>query len=145
MKCIGSSDVAFKTIDMKTNDKIEGISMIIYFVQVKITMAALMLPAMLITLLNYFIFNEKDQSCVLPFPIMYVHNIRIGHYHANKMNSHHVWFLILSTITWSVIDILVILGDFSQFLFLKCLYKRPILNEKVFWGWKDLLMVGRSI
>lgn len=59
---------------MDLNDKIEQISTIIYFIQVKSTMVALVLPAVLITLLNYFVFNQEDQSYFLPIPLMYVQN-----------------------------------------------------------------------
>lgn len=73
-KCVGSSNLTFKIKDNDLNEQIERISKLIYFVQVKLTVAAVIFPAMLITLVNYFVFNKNDQSYSLPIPIMYVQN-----------------------------------------------------------------------
>lgn len=61
-------------MDIEVNEKIEQLSTIFYFVQVKISMAALMCPAVLITLTNYFVFDRKEKSYILPISIMYVQN-----------------------------------------------------------------------
>lgn len=68
----GSNDLTRKIMDMELNDKIEWISRWIYFLQVKVTIAAFVLPAVLITLINYFVLDKKDRSYFLPIPIMYV-------------------------------------------------------------------------
>lgn len=73
-KCVGSSNLTFKIKDKGLNEQIEWISKLVHFVQVKLTMAAVVFPAMSITLVNYFVFNKNDQSYFLPIPIMYVQN-----------------------------------------------------------------------
>lgn len=66
--------MTFKIKDKGLNEQIEWISKLVYFVQVKLTVGAVVFPAMLITLVNYFVFNKNDQSYFLPIPIMYVQN-----------------------------------------------------------------------
>lgn len=71
---IGSDNLAFKTMDIELNDKIERITTVMYVLQVTATMAAILVPAVLFTLMNYFIFNQNDQLYFLPIPLTYVRN-----------------------------------------------------------------------
>lgn len=66
------SDSALKTRCHGLNVKIERISKLIYFLVVKLTLLGVLLPALFITLINYFIYDLKDESYYLTFPIAYV-------------------------------------------------------------------------
>lgn len=54
------------------NDKIELLSEIYYFIVVKLTMPGIILPAFLLTIINYCIYGLGSKSYVLPLPIVYV-------------------------------------------------------------------------
>lgn len=66
------SDSALKVRRNGLNEKIERISKLIYFLVVKLTTLGVLLPALFITLINYFIYDLKDDSYYLSFPIAYV-------------------------------------------------------------------------
>ena len=72
--CVGASDTALKIKFSELNEKIERISKLIHFILVKLTLAGVELPAFFITLINYFIYDLKDDSYYFSFPIMYVSN-----------------------------------------------------------------------
>lgn len=69
---IGMTDSVSKMKCNKLNEKIERISKLIYFILVKLTPVGIILPALQITLINYFIHDLKDDSYFLSFQIMYV-------------------------------------------------------------------------
>lgn len=56
----------------KTDEKIELISEVVQFIATKLTVAAVALPPLILTVFNYFLYDLKDESYVLPFPVMYV-------------------------------------------------------------------------
>lgn len=53
-------------------NKIELLSEIYHFMVVKLTMPGVVLPAFLLTMINYFIYDLGNDSYFLPFPIVYV-------------------------------------------------------------------------
>lgn len=54
------------------NEKIERISKLVYTIFVEASIVGLVLPPLLITLVNYFIYDLKDESYFLPTPVKYV-------------------------------------------------------------------------
>lgn len=64
--------MAYKSRAVKLNERIERMSELIYFVQVKLTMVALILPAVFITLVNHFVFDLNENSYFMPIPVVYV-------------------------------------------------------------------------
>lgn len=58
---------------VKVNEKIERGSKIIYCILPEISFAGVVIPPLLITSVNYFIYDLKDESYLLPFPVMYVY------------------------------------------------------------------------
>lgn len=57
------------------NNKIERFSEVFHFVLVKCTTAGIVLPAILVTMINYFIYDLGDDAYFLPFPIVFVQKI----------------------------------------------------------------------
>lgn len=64
------NNLDYKTKENELNKRVERISIVVHFFQVKLSLPALILPAVLKTLINYFVFNLKDESFFLPLPIM---------------------------------------------------------------------------
>lgn len=52
------------------NEKIERCSKIIYFISAKLSSAGVVLPTALITAVNYSIYDLKEESYFLPFPVV---------------------------------------------------------------------------
>lgn len=65
---VPGSHISSKLIYKNVIDKIEAISAI-YFGMMKFTVPAMMLPLITLTLVNYFIFDLKEESYILPFPL----------------------------------------------------------------------------
>lgn len=57
---------------MELTEKIERMSKLVYTIFVEASLAGLITPPMLITLVNYFIYDLNDESYHLPTPVMYV-------------------------------------------------------------------------
>lgn len=57
---------------IKVNERIEQWNKIIYCISAEISCAGVVLPPLLITSVNYFIYDLKEESYLLPFPVMYV-------------------------------------------------------------------------
>ena len=60
-----------KTLYIESNEKVEKFYESYQFAIVKLTYASLLLPPMLITTVNYFIYDLKDESYFLGIPVMY--------------------------------------------------------------------------
>lgn len=56
----------------KMNEKIEMVSQILHFAFVKVTLPGLMVPFFVISAVNYLMYDLKDESFQLPYPVMYV-------------------------------------------------------------------------
>lgn len=69
---IGSSTSTSRDMYNELNVKIERTSHSIYFGIVYLSFIGAMIPALLITMANYFIFNMEEESFYLPFPAMWV-------------------------------------------------------------------------
>lgn len=52
------------------NVKIERLSKLIHFVLTKLTVVGLELPALAITMINYFVYDLSEESFFLPEPLM---------------------------------------------------------------------------
>lgn len=52
--------------------KIEKIAGLIYVAIAKLTIPGIVVPALLITTINYFVYDLGDESFFLPFRVMYV-------------------------------------------------------------------------
>ena len=55
---------------IEIDKKIERMSELIYFVLIKICLLGAMLPALLMTTVNYFVYNLGEESFYLPAPVM---------------------------------------------------------------------------
>lgn len=42
-----------------------------YFIMAKMSVVGTVLPALMLTLVNYFVYDLRDESYFLPFPVMY--------------------------------------------------------------------------
>lgn len=70
---LGSLNIADKNASkncMEINEKIERRSELIYFVFTKLSVPGVILPALLLTTVNYFIYGLDKESYYLPFPLM---------------------------------------------------------------------------
>ena len=68
---IGSKICATSTsIYIELNEKIEFICKLLHVVSVHLTVNGVMVPQLLITVINYFIYDLKDESYFLSFPVM---------------------------------------------------------------------------
>lgn len=65
--------VQAKDIYGKLNVKIEKMCDFIYFVLVDISLVGFLLPALLLTGLNYFVYDLAEESYILPTPTTYKH------------------------------------------------------------------------
>lgn len=63
---------AFRAMATEMDERIELISKVLHFILTKLTVAGIHLPPIVLTAINYFIYDLKDDSYVLPFPLMYV-------------------------------------------------------------------------
>lgn len=68
----GLSNPMSKTIYDKYNAKIERMSKLFYLVFVTLTTPGIVLPPLLITLVNYYVYGLGDESFYLPFREVYV-------------------------------------------------------------------------
>lgn len=68
---IGASNAISRCLYNELNVKIEHTSHLIYFGIVVLTFIGCMIPALLITMVNYFIFDLEEASFYLPFPALY--------------------------------------------------------------------------
>ena len=69
---LDAEKTAFRTVILygKLIEKIERITMINEFTLTKLSVVAAILPSALITLVNYFVYDLRDESYQLPFPVM---------------------------------------------------------------------------
>lgn len=79
------SNAAHTAIFADLNEKIEKNSKILHFIFVELTTIGIEVPALLVTLNNFFILNLNDESYYLSFPVMYVHCACMFEYF-DKMN-----------------------------------------------------------
>lgn len=56
----------------KLNAEIERVSEMYYFFAMKLSLPVAILPATILTIVNYFAFNMGDESYFLPYQIVYV-------------------------------------------------------------------------
>lgn len=81
------NNAALRAVATEIDENIELISNVIHFVTTKLTIAGLLLPPLVLTAINYFIYDFGDESYVLPYPVMCVHqcflaeNFFYFHYH----------------------------------------------------------------
>lgn len=66
---------------IEMNEKVERISRLVYTIFVEASMAGLLIPPLLITLVNYFVYDLNEESYFLPTPVMYVVEPRWSHLH----------------------------------------------------------------
>ena len=52
-------------------EKIEQMSQLLYIVVAKLVALITFVPALIVTLVNYFVYNLGDDSYFLPMPLMY--------------------------------------------------------------------------
>lgn len=57
---------------MELNEKIERMSKLVYSIFVEASLVGLVIPPLLITLVNYFVYDLSEESYFLPTPVMYV-------------------------------------------------------------------------
>lgn len=68
---------------VELNEKIERMSKHVYSIFVEASLVGLVMPPLLITLVNYFIYDLSEESYFLPTPVMYV-NDHFKHYFVGK-------------------------------------------------------------
>lgn len=66
----GARDANSKAAYVKLNEKTEFTSKLIHFLFTRIAVAVIQLPVLIITLINYYINDLKEESYLLAFPIM---------------------------------------------------------------------------
>lgn len=69
------SGVYSRVMYTELNEKLERMSKFVYTVFVEASLAGLIIPPLLITLVNYFIYDLSEESYFLPTPVMYVREI----------------------------------------------------------------------
>lgn len=75
---IGSLDsTSNATMYAELNGKIEQMTELMYFAVVKLTPVGVMMPALIITIVNYYLYDLDDESFFLPLLVMYVSNVFI--------------------------------------------------------------------
>lgn len=57
----------------KSNEQIEQMCEIMYFVMTKLTAIGSITPLVLLTIVNYFVYDLRDESYLLLFPVMCVY------------------------------------------------------------------------
>lgn len=67
---LGSANLNSKAMYIALIAKIERFSQLIYIGTIKLTIPGLMIPAICITLINFFVYDFGDDSFFLPFPVM---------------------------------------------------------------------------
>lgn len=58
------------------NENIEQVTNVLHFIAVKIVLVFTLVPALFVTIINYFIYDLNDAAYVLPFSVMYAKHIR---------------------------------------------------------------------
>lgn len=66
------SHVTSEIIHRETNENVEKICKVVYFLMVQMTLQGTMFPLLCITLVNYFILDLKERSFFLPIPVRWV-------------------------------------------------------------------------
>lgn len=66
----GWSNKCSATLYTQTNQDIEKVCEIIYLIMTKLSVAGTILPPLLLTAVNYFVYDLHDESYFLPFPVM---------------------------------------------------------------------------
>lgn len=94
------NSTATKNLYAKFNERIERISQFIYFILVKLSLAGMAMPALLITLGSYFILDLGDESFYLPSPMMW--DIAIRYFNSRNENTFDKQDLIFHHIKSSV-------------------------------------------
>lgn len=54
----------------EVNQKIEWVSKLFHFILLRVSAPSNMVPALLLTLVNYFVLDLAEESFYLPFPTM---------------------------------------------------------------------------
>lgn len=67
---LGSENSNSKAMYIALNERIEQFSQLFYTGSIKLTIPGLMVPAIFITLINFFVYDFGDDSFFLPFPVM---------------------------------------------------------------------------
>lgn len=79
------------------NEKIERTSKLVYTIFVEASIVGLIVPPIIITLVNYFIYDLKEQSYFLPTPVMYVINryvyINLVNFNSNQNSNINYFFM----------------------------------------------------
>lgn len=65
----GSHNAAAKSHYDELNGKIEQLSNLIHVVLMEFILPATVVPALLLTIVNFFIYDLKDESYFMPIPI----------------------------------------------------------------------------
>lgn len=55
---------------VEMDEKIELTSKLVHFVMAEFSAAGVALPLLLLSYVNYFVFNLGDESFILPFPML---------------------------------------------------------------------------
>lgn len=66
---LGSEDSNSKAKYIELIEKIERLSQLIHLGVIKLTVPSVVVPALLITLINFFVHNLGAESFFLPFPV----------------------------------------------------------------------------
>lgn len=120
---------------MSMNAKIERMSKLLYMAYVELTLMSVVPPALLLTLVNYYIFDLDKESFYLPFRTVYVsHNqqlkqsvmknhfkcsVRPPHFQVTIRLAYLAW--ILDRIIYSIYaNILWCISNFTNVLFFHC-------------------------
>lgn len=72
MIVVGSSNPISKAIYNKMDAKIHRLVKLFYTVYVKLTLLLILIPPVLVTVVNYYIYDLGDESFYLPFRTVYV-------------------------------------------------------------------------
>lgn len=67
-----SQDAARMNAYRRLNADIERVSEMYFLIAAKFSIPAAILPAIILTLLNYFVYNLDDESYSMPSPLLYV-------------------------------------------------------------------------
>lgn len=98
MLCVILIGIHSRIMYNEMNEKIERISKLVYSIFVEASIAGLVVPPLLITLVNYFIYDLKEDSYFLPTPVLYAIDTHINMVNqfmtANKNFTSFLFFLI---------------------------------------------------
>lgn len=69
---VGWHNLESRRMYIELNDKIERIFKLLHFLFVEMSIIGVVLPAAVITIINFYVYNLGDESFFLPCPAMYV-------------------------------------------------------------------------